>query len=281
MPHPIAAARAAQPAPLPWRIEDIDLGAIDIARVRGDETLFFLVVTSGFVEIASDLYTRNLCEYYAGDAPVLAWLSGEWEQEEIQHGRALRAYARAVWPEFDWDHANAAFFEEYGARCTLDEFEPTRALEMAARCVVETATASYYRMLHDYTGEPVLKRITGHIKADEVRHYSYFLHFFDQYAGRERPSRWQVARAVARRVAEASDDDGLIAFRHAFRVRYPDRPFEPRRYDAFRAQLKRIMRRHFPAQMAVRMLLKPVRLPAPVQRLLVPALTRVSTLAFV
>jgi hypothetical protein len=64
-------------------------------------------------------------------------------------------------------------------------------------------------------------------------------------------------------------------------VRFPERPFESRHYDAFRGQLKRIMRRHFPAQMAVRMLLKPVRLPAPVQRLLVPALTRISTLAFV
>jgi hypothetical protein len=281
MPQPTAAPLAASTPQLPWRIEDIDLGPIDVARVREDETLFFLVVTSGFVEIASDLYTRNLSEYYAGDAQLLAWLSSHWEHEEVQHGRALRAYARAVWPEFDWDRANAAFFEEYGARCTLDEFEPTRALEMAARCVVETGTASYYRMLHDYTDEPVLKRITGHIKADEVRHYSYFLRFFQEYARRERPGRWQVARAVARRVAEASDDDGLIAFRHAFQVRYPERRFELRYYDAFRAQLKRIMRRHFPAQMAVRMLLKPVRLPAPIERLLVPALTRMSTLAFV
>jgi hypothetical protein len=208
MPQPAAAAVTAPAAPLPWRVEDIDLGAIDVARVRDDETLFFLVVTSGFVEIASDLYTRNLSEYYAGDAPLLAWLNGHWAQEEVQHGRALRAYARAVWPEFDWDRANASFFAEYGARCTLDEFEPTRALEMAARCVVETGTASYYRMLHDYTDEPVLKRITGHIRADEVRHYGYFLRFFEAYAARERPGRWRVARAVARRVAEAATTTG-------------------------------------------------------------------------
>jgi hypothetical protein len=41
------------------------------------------------------------------------------------------------------------------------------------------------------------------------------------------------------------------------------------------------MRRHFPAEMAVKMLLKPVRLPPRLQRLLAPALVRMSVLAFV
>lgn len=266
---------------LPWRIEEIDFSAIDCARVRDDETLFFLLTTSAFVEIASDLYTRNLSRYYADDADALAWLNGSWEQEEIQHGRALRDYVRAVWPQFDWDGANRAFFEDYSARCTLEEFEPSQALEMAARCVVETGTASFYRMLHDYTDEPVLKRITGHIRSDEVRHYSHFLRFFHKYVDRDHATRWQVVRAIARRVAEAGDDDGLIAFRHAFRTRYPQRPFRDSDYAAYRARLKQIMRRYFPAEMAAKMLLKPVRLPAWLQRPLVPAIVRLSVLALV
>jgi hypothetical protein len=268
-------------APLPWRIEEIDLAAIDVKRVRDDETLFFLLTTSAFVEIASDIYTRNLSYFYADDPDLLAWLNQSWEQEEIQHGRALRDYVRAVWPEFDWDAANAAFGEEYGARCALDEFEPSQALEMAARCAVETSTATFYRTLHAYTDEPVLKRITGHIRADEVRHYSYFLRHFMKYVDRDRATRWQVARAVVRRVIEACDDDGPIAFRHAFRVRYPQRDFQHSDYDAFRGRVKAILRRHFPVEMAAKMLLKPVRLPARAQRLLVPALARMSALAFV
>jgi len=265
---------------LPWRIEDIDLSAIDRARVREDETLFFLLATSSFVEIASQVYTANLAHYYTGDDGMLAWLRSQWEQEELQHGRALRAYVQAVWPEFDWEAGNASFYREYSARCTLAEFEPTRGLELAARCVVETGTATYYRAIHDYTDEPVLKTITGHIKSDEVRHYSYFWHFFEAYRVRESLSRWRVLRAVARRVVEAFDDDGLIAFRHAFCARYPDRTFERRHYDAFQADLKRIMRRHFPVEMAVKMLLKPLDLPARVQRLVLPALTRGAALAF-
>ena len=74
-------------------------------------TLFFLLVTSSFVEAASDLYARNLSAYYAADADIADWLKGHWEHEEMQHGRALRAYIRAVWPEFDWERANANFFD--------------------------------------------------------------------------------------------------------------------------------------------------------------------------
>lgn len=261
-------------APLPWRLEDIDLTAIDRERVRNDETLFFLLATSSFVEIASGLYTRNLSEYYADDQGVLGWLNGNWEQEEIQHGRALRAYVQAVWPEFDWDGANRAFYADYAARCTLEEFEPTRGLELAARCVVEMATATFYRTVHDYTDEPVLKTITGHIKSDEVRHYSHFWHFFEAYRQREKVGRIKVLRAILRRVAEVANDDGLIAYRHAFAVRYPQQRFEPRHYDQFRGDLKRILRHHYPVDMALKMVLKPLDLPATLQRLLLPPLRK-------
>jgi tRNA isopentenyl-2-thiomethyl-A-37 hydroxylase MiaE len=269
MPESYAPPRTPAP-PLPWRLDDIDLSAIDRERVRGDETLFFLLATSSFVEIASALYTRNLSAYYTADNAVLEWLNGHWEQEEIQHGRALRAYVQAVWPEFDWEAANTAFYADYGARCTLDEFEPTRALELAARCVVEMATATFYRTVHEYTDEPVLKTITGHIKSDEVRHYSYFWRFFEVYRAREQVGRIRVLRAIVRRVLEVANDDGLIAYRHAFAVRYPDRSFERHHYDAFQADLKRILRHHFPIDMSLKMLLKPLDLPAGLQRLVLP-----------
>ena len=264
---------------LPWRLEDIDLSAIEPARVRKDDTLFFLLATSSFVEIASALYTRNLSTYYAGNDAVLEWLNDYWEHEEVQHGRALRAYVMAVWPDFDWEAANAAFYTDYAARCTLDEFEPTQGLELAARCVVETSTATFYRTVHDYTDEPVLKQITGHIKSDEVRHYSYFWKFFEQYRKRERVGRTRTLRAIVKRVIEVANDDGVIAFRHAFEHRYPDRPFERRHYDAFLVDVKGIMRRHFPVEMGLKMLLKPLDLPATLQRLVLPPLRRGVTWA--
>ena len=174
---------------LPWRLEEIDFSKLEPERARHDDTLFFFLVMSSFVEAASDLYTRNLSAYYAGDHEVEHWLRDHWEHEEIQHGRALRTYVRAVWPEFDWERANAGFFAEYSAMCTLDEFEPTRSLEMAARCVVETGTSALYRAIHRYTDEPLLKELTRHIKRDEVRHFSYFYRFYQRYSAVEAVSR--------------------------------------------------------------------------------------------
>jgi hypothetical protein len=273
--------RASLAAPaLPWRLEDIDLTAIDRDRVRCDETLFFALASASFVEIASGLYTRNLSAFYAGDTELLAWLNDHWEHEEIQHGRALRAYVQAVWPEFNWERANAAFFDEYSARCTLAELEPTRALELVARCVVETATATFYRTLHDYTVEPMLKTITGNIKSDEVRHYSYFWRFFRQHRQHAGPDRARILRAIVRRVVEVANDDGEIAFRHAFTVRYPDRDFEHGAYARFQSDLKRILKRHYPRGMAVKMLIKPLDLPPWLKRPLLPLLMGGAGLVF-
>ena len=156
---------------LPWTLESLDFNRIDIPRVRQNEDLFFLLCSSSFVESGSDLYTHNLVEHFAGDEALQTWLSQHWEHEELQHGRALAAYVKAVWPEFDWDKGFAAFWAEYGAVCTSEQLETSRGLELAARCVVETGTASLYRALNDITDEPVLKQLTGHIKSDEqLRH---------------------------------------------------------------------------------------------------------------
>ena len=75
-----------------------------------------------------------------------------------------------MWPEFSWERAFGGFYSEYAAACTQEELEPSRALEMAARCVVETGTSTLYQTLNTYATEPVLKQITAHLKSDEVRH---------------------------------------------------------------------------------------------------------------
>ncbi len=59
---------------LPWRLEEIDFSKLEAERVRDDDTLFFFLVMSSFVEVASDLYARNLSAYYAGDVEVENWL---------------------------------------------------------------------------------------------------------------------------------------------------------------------------------------------------------------
>jgi rubrerythrin len=141
------------------------------------------VASASFIEITSDLYTYNLIEYFRDDSEIVEWLENVWQKEELQHGDALRRYVRTAWPDFDWDAAYRDFLAAYTPLCTVDQLARTRALEMAARCVVETGTAAFYRMLSEQSREPVLKQLAARISADEVRHYKHFYSLFPSLSG--------------------------------------------------------------------------------------------------
>jgi hypothetical protein len=248
-----------------WRLADIDLSAAD-PRHRSDTTLFYLLAAASFVETGSDLYTHNLLTYYRDDPVIAEWLTQHWEGEELQHGAALRAYVEKLWPEFDWELAYQRFYAEYSQSASPDAFEATPYLELAARCMIETGTATIYRMLLDYAQEPVLRRILGHIRDDEVRHYKHFLFYVRaaQRRGGRRPL--AVARAIARRLRESRVDDTWIAFRHAFEVRNPGRACNRAEYDRWYREVKSIMRSNYPFRMAAEMLVAPLSLPVALRR---------------
>jgi ferritin len=265
---------------LPWTLESLDLSRIDVARVRHNEDLFFLLCSSSFVESGSDMYTHNLVEHFAGDETLQTWLNQHWEQEELQHGRALAAYVKAVWPEFDWEAGFKSFWEEYGVLCTTEQLEPSRGLELAARCVVETGTASLYRALNDLADEPVLKQLTNHIKSDEVRHYKHFYQHFRLYREREGLGRYKVFRAILRRVNEITNEDSDIALRHVFNQCYPQYKGNDAEFRKLSSRTLGLLRRNLPAEMTVKMLLKPLDLPARLQRALEKPLSRIAQKLF-
>jgi hypothetical protein len=256
------------PGPLrarpPWRLADIDYAAIDRSQVANDSTLFTLVTMASFVETGSDLYAHVLVSYFDADPEVAGWLAQSWEHEEVQHGAALRAYVEHAWPDFDWQRVYDAFFEEYGKTCTLPDLEPSHALELAARCVVEMGTATLYSSLHDYVREPVLKDLAARIYADEVRHYKHFYRYFRRYQQRERHGRWRVGRTLAKRMFASRDDDGYCAYRHVWHAtRRVDSGSVEREYQGFLDRVGTLARRHAPRELPVDMLLRPLQLPAP------------------
>lgn len=250
---------------MPWCIEDIDLTRIDRERALSNEDLMLLLCASSFIESGTDLYTSNLTSYFEDDEEVSSWLNEHWEPEELQHGRALKAYINRVWPEFDWDTAFRNFFDEYSKTCTVEAFEPTRALEMVARCVVETGTATLYRAIGDCSDEPVLKEITDRIRSDEVRHYKHFFRYFKKYNAIERNGRLSVLGALARRVMEIKNEDSEIALKHVFAIRYPEKMHDEAYQRARAARINSLVRRNLSAEMCVKMLLKPLELPARIQ----------------
>jgi len=251
-----------------WRLDEIDFGAIRREEIKDDEALFYLVISASFVEILADLYTTNLGRRYADDALASAWLNQQWRSEEIQHGDALRAYALAAWPEFDWDRAYAGFAEEYGAMCTMEQLEHYRGLEMAARCVVEIGTATLYNGVERSTREPVLRDLAGRIKRDEVRHYKQFQKLFRQYRESEGLGFWAITIAVFKRVAEARGEDSNIAFKHAYLGRHPGAGAAEidRAWDKFNRSLGPWAKSHYPYRMAVSMLLALLPMPSLLRR---------------
>jgi hypothetical protein len=256
-----------------WTLADLDLTRIEHDLVRDDWFTYYLCAGASFIETAADLYTNNLVHHFP-DPLAQEWLAKRWQQEELQHGGALRAYVEAVWPAVDWEQGYAGFFDEYSRLCTMDQLEDSRTLEMAARCVVETGTATFYTTLHACMAEPVLKQLTGLIRRDEVRHYNYFRSFYQAYQAEERVGRLSVLRALYRRFAEAEQEDAYIGFKHAWRILHPGQSFRDEHFAAFMQEVRERLRPHYPYRMAVQMVLQPLELNRAVQKVAEPLLIR-------
>lgn len=259
-----------------WSLDDIPYARIDRSIIGPDETLFSLIASASFIEITSDTYTRNLVAFCAGDDEVVAWLQDGWQHEEVRHGAALRRYVETVWPEFDWEAAYRSFLVEYERLCVVELYELSRALEMVARCVVETGTSSFYRMLADAAPEPVLRRLASFISRDEVDHYKHFYRFFRLYAERERPGRTAVLKTLVKRTFAIDLEDASVAFKHVRLTRRPDLPYRDEEYAAFRGKVKPMARRHYRFDLAVKMLLRPLGLGGSASRVAVPIATALA-----
>ena len=254
-------AADAAPRPTRWRVEAIDWRRIDRARIADDEALFYLLASASFIESGSELYTSNLAAHYADYPEVAAWLQDQWEHEELQHGRAFELYVKAAWPEFPWQAAFEGFIAEYGPLCTMDELEPDRALELAARCVVEMGTTTYYQTLRGLSDEPLLTELLGHIRADEVNHYKHFLAYFKQLNSRRPVGRARVARVIYKRLLELRESDSDVALRHVWAHKGHLFPGGAQSFEQISQRVYRLVSSRLPAEQAVRMLLKPLMLP--------------------
>lgn len=269
------ATRAPKPPRRHWSLADIPWEAIRRDAVERCDALFYMVAAASLMESATDLYTANLIEYFSGDDEITAWLRDYWLPEELQHGRALRRYVETAWPDFPWEKVREEFVEEFRPFCD-EALEAARGLEMASRCVVETGTASFYTGLSRASPDPVLALLARRIAEDEIRHYKHFYRFFRKYRETERPGRLTVAPALWRRLRMTGGEDRLIVLKHVYGARHPGARFDERVYRDVHRQSRDLMRRHFPVEMGVRMLLKPLGLGPRAQRVTVSLLAALA-----
>ncbi|GGH61774.1 hypothetical protein GCM10010975_25810 [Comamonas phosphati] len=276
-----AAPAAAESAPAGrsahWHVSDLDFSRIDRQAVERNEDLFFLLVSASFIETGSDTYAANLAEHYAAYPEISAWLKDHWEAEELQHGQALRVYVEAVWPRFPWQQAYDSFFGEYSKLCTVEELYPDQRLEMVARCVVETGTTAYYHTLRELSDEPVLTELLGHIRNDEVSHYKHFLKYFKELQQEAPVGRARIAGALYGRLKELRESDSDVALRHVWAHKGDYFAGGTTRFEDMAQRIYELVSRRLPADLAVRMLLKPMLLPPRVEELVRTPIFRLAT----
>jgi hypothetical protein len=259
-----------------WRLDDIPFERVPREPVPAGSELFYMVAAASLMEAATDLYTHNLIEFFAGDAEVTAWLEDHWLPEELQHGAGLRRYVEAGWPDFDWQSAFRAFYEEFVVTCENDGLEARRSLEMASRCVVEMGTASYYTTLSRAAPEPVLALLARRIAEDEVHHYKHFYRYYRKYLLLDRPGRRAVAAALWRRLTMTDGNDSYTACKHVHLTCCPGGTYTQRDYRDLRRRVRALVGSRFPYPMSVRMLLRPLALGPRAERLAVPPLTVIA-----
>ena len=71
-------------------------------------------------------------------------------------------------------------------------------------------------------------------------------------------------------------EDRQIVLKHVHRARHPGQPFGAAVYRGVHRQCQALLRPHFPVEMSVRMLLKPLALGPRVQRVAVPVIAALA-----
>jgi hypothetical protein len=259
-----------------WTVDALPWHELRRDLVAGSEELFYLLTTASFIESTTHLYSANLAEHFRDDAEVAGWLTDYWKPEELEHGKALRRYVRQAWPDFDFDMVYRDFLAEFSATCKIEALLPQRSLELASRCVVEMGTSSYYTALANATGDPVLRQVAMNLREDEVRHYKYFYKFFQRYREVERPSRAKVAWALWHRLKMIEDEDSYIGLKYVYLARNPGTEFNEKVYRQVWQRCRLVAARHFPHEMCVKMLLKPLDMGPWASRIVQPIMETVA-----
>ena len=193
-----------------WRLDDIPWREFQPERV--DSAIVPVIKAASMVEYQSADYAAYLCSVFGDDEEFRA-AAHRWEEEEVQHGCALRRWAEMADPDFDFP----ATFERYREvhRLPVDAVSSVRRSrtgELVARCVVEVGTSSYYSALRDSVAEPVLKHICHRVAGDEFRHYKLFYSHLQRYQARESLPIWRRLYVAIGRLIEGEDDELAFAF---------------------------------------------------------------------
>lgn len=226
---------------------------------EADAFTFYALAISSFLESTVETYVDNLEPFFQCDAATQAWLIDTWLPEEAEHGRLVRAYVEATWPDFQWEACYAAFVARYAPLCAHDRLRASPALEALARCVTETQATMIYRCIARHTADPALRQLMARLSKDEVRHYAYFRDLHHRYDAIERNGLLRKLGTMVGRSKVVREEDLALAFAPLNAAWSAPPPFTIASYHGFLGQAAGVMRQHFPFEEGQRMLVRPLR----------------------
>ena len=182
------------------------------AIIRFNGLLFHSLAAASFLEAAVPLHVNRLIPVFSAHPDVLVWLEQVWWPQRAGHGRRLREYVEATWPEFGWNAAYEEFCQNYRGRAGTGSGRGGVALEALGLCVAAVQAAVFYRALATSADELSLRGLARQAAADHAAFFDYFRAIFERCKRRERVGLAQSWRTLAAACRCARDSDVRIAF---------------------------------------------------------------------
>jgi len=227
------------------------------AIVRFNGLLFHSLAAASLLETAVPLHVNRLHQVFAARPDVVLWLEHVWWPQRAEHGRRLRDYLEATWPEFDWKAAYQEFYESYRPRSGLEGRGAGAALEALGLCVTAAQAVVFYRALANCADEPALRALARQAACDHGGCFDYFSALFERCKRDERVglvTSWRTVRAACR---SARDFDASAAFEPLSR-HWGGAPTVPALgYGEFRSRMAPLIQRHAALGRIERLLFRP------------------------
>ena len=225
--------------------------------VRFNGLMFHSLAAASFLETAVQLHVNRLNEVFASRPDIGLWLEQVWWPQRAEHGRRLRDYLEATWPEFDWSAAYQEFYATYRPRSGLEGRGAGAALEALGLCVTSAQAAVFYRALAGCADEPALRELARQAACTHAGCFDYFRALFERCKRDERVglvASWRAVRTVCR---SARDFDASRAFAPLGR-HWNGAPTVPAlEYGEFRARVAPLIERHAALGCIERLLFRP------------------------
>lgn len=200
-----------KPAFQHWRATHFDYAHIDANAIP--DSVMHILRTTALVESRADHYGDYLRSVFACRGDEWRAAIDTWNDEERQHGQALRRLCESADANYRFDTCMRAYLAttQYH-RCDGVSVRGSIAGELVARCVVEALASTFYRVLHDATSDRTSRNMLQALANDEARHYGMFRKLLTtetRISGAI--GRWRRLRVSIGRMLELNDDQIMRA----------------------------------------------------------------------